>query len=391
MTLTLRILERLDGIHAADWDALRPDDNPFLSHAFLAGLEQQHCLRADWGWQARHLTLWQDGRLRAALPCYLKSNSHGEFVFDHAWADAMRRAGLQYYPKLLGAVPYSPVVGPRLLVGCGADADTMRQALLEALARACDAQRCSSSHLLFLEHADRAACDGNDGGWLARRDIQFHWSNRGWPDFDAFLAALRHKKRKNIRAERMRVQDSGLQVEWRAGSSLDAREWDAVHALYLGTFDAHGNDAALTPAFFRHLGTALPGQVWLALARERTGIAAMALFLQSAEVLYGRYWGSRAQVPGLHFELCYYQGIEYCLRARLRRFEPGAQGEHKLARGFLPVFTHSRHAIAHPGLRRAVARHLQTEREQVAAWRDELLRHSAYAQDGSPDPGDGSR
>ena len=380
MNLALRIDERLDAIPAADWDALRPDDNPFLSHAFLAGLERHDCLRADWGWQARHVTLWEGGRLRAALPCYVKSNSHGEFVFDHAWAHALQRAGGRYYPKLLAAIPYSPVVGPRLLAGRGAAAQLLRAQLLRALLEQRETLQLSSAHLLFLDDVDRAACDAADGAWLARQDIQFHWVNRGWPDFEAFLGALKHKKRKNIRAERAQVAACGLRIEWREGASLGDAEWDAVHALYLDTFDAHGNHAALTPAFFRHLGAALPGRIWLALARDATGIVAMALFLSSSTTLYGRYWGSRVPAPGLHFELCYYQGIEHCLRAGLQRFEPGAQGEHKLARGFLPTLTHSRHVIAHAGLHRAVADYLVREGAQVAAYHDELARHAPYAE-----------
>jgi len=210
--------------------------------------------------------------------------------------------------------------------------------------------------------------------------VQFHWSNRGWHTFEDFLAALKHKKRKNIRAERAQVVASSLRIEWREGASLDASEWHAVHALYLDTFDAHGNLAALSAEFFVDLGTALPGQVWLALAWRGIRMVAMALFLSSSSTLYGRYWGSRENAPGLHFELCYYQGIEHCLRAGLQRFEPGAQGEHKLARGFLPTLTHSRHIIAHADLRRAVAQYLAQEQLQVRAWRDELLTHSPYAQ-----------
>ncbi|WP_297899909.1 peptidogalycan biosysnthesis protein [Metallibacterium sp.] len=380
MTLALRILERLDTIAAADWDALRPDDNPFLSHAFLAGLEQHGCLRADWGWQAQHLGLFEDDRLVAAAPLYLKFNSHGEFVFDHAWSQALERAGDDYYPKLLCAVPYSPVVGPRLLVGAGAGADARRAALLAGLRELMLGEHLSSTHLLFLEADDLAACARDDAHWLARSDVQFHWGNRNWHTFEDFLAALRHKKRKNIRAERAQVVASGLRIEWRAGTSLDAQAWAAVHALYLDTFDAHGNLAALSADFFAHLGGALPGQVWLALAWRGIRMVAMALFLNSSSTLYGRYWGSRENAPGLHFELCYYQGIEHCLRTGLQRFEPGAQGEHKLARGFLPTLTHSRHIIAHAGLRCAVAQYLAQEQLQVRAWRDELLAHSPYAQ-----------
>ncbi len=386
MSLALRVLDRLDEVTAEQWDALLPSGNPFVSHAFLAGLERYGCLRESWGWQPRHLALFRGSRLCAAVPTYVKTNSHGEFVFDHAWAHAMARAGLNYYPKLLVASPYSPVVGPRLLAGRGEEAPSLAQALVEAVRGQRDTLGFSSAHLLFLQGADCATCDDADAGqWVARQDVQFHWRNRGWTDFDEFLGALKHKKRKNIRSERAQVAQSDLQLEWRHGCSLDDQEWAQVHALYEDTFDAHGNHAALTPAFLRHLGASLPGAVWLALARHRGAIVAMAFYLSSSDTLYGRYWGSRINVPGLHFELCYYRGIEYCLSAGLQRFEPGAQGEHKLARGFIPVFTQSRHAIAHPGLRQAVAEHLAIERVQVAAYRSELLLHSPYSTPVAPD------
>jgi predicted N-acyltransferase len=274
------------------------------------------------------------------------------------------------------------VVGPRLLVGAGAHADARRGALLAGLRELMLGEQLSSTHLLFLEADDLAACahDHDDAHWLARSDVQFHWCNRDWHTFEDFLAALKHKKRKNIRAERAQVAAADPCIEWRAGASLDAREWRTVHALYLDTFDTHGNHAALSADFFAHLGATLPGQVWLALARMDAVIVAMALFLSSSSTLYGRYWGSRVQMPGLHFELCYYQGIEHCLRAGLQRFEPGAQGEHKLARGFLPTLTHSRHAIAHAGLRHAIAQYLAAEHAQVLDWRGQLLAHSPYAE-----------
>lgn len=372
-----RFHENIDDIASADWDALRADDNPFLSHAFLAGLERSGCIRPDWGWQAHHLGLYRDGSLIAAAPLYLKGNSHGEFVFDWSWASAWERAGGEYYPKLLNAVPYSPVTGPRLLVGRDpAQAPDLRALLVQAMQEYAQRQQLSSIHANFLDEADLAAFNDN---WMARSDVQFHWHNRGYADFDAFLSVLNHKKRKNIRHERQRVATHGLQIGMVGGAELDAKTWRRVHALYTATFDAKGNHAALTEAFFQYLRHELGNTVQLALARQDQEIVAMALMLRSATTLYGRYWGACVDLPDLHFELCYYQGIEYAIAQGLERFEPGAQGEHKLARGFLPVRTHSRHYLLHKDFRKAVSRALVQEREGMDAYAEELLDHSPYA------------
>ena len=371
-----RFHDRIASIPATDWDALRPDGNPLLSHAFLHALEDSGCIRPAWGWQARHLGLYEHDRLLAAAPLYLKGNSHGEFVFDWSWADAWERAGGDYYPKLLCGVPYSPVTGPRLLAGGNSE---LQHALVTAMQREAERLRLSSVHANFLPDGETAAF-GID--WLARSDVQFHWHNRNWRDFDGFLAALNHKKRANIRHERARVAASGLRVEWRGGDTLGEAEWDAVHALYLATFDAKGNHAALTAEFFRRLGT-LGGMAQLALAHDEAGIAAMALFLEGDGVLYGRYWGGRVEAPGLHFELCYYRGIEHAIAQGLQRFEPGAQGEHKLARGFLPVRTHSRHLILHEGFRAAVREALLSEAASMDDYAQELAVHSPYARGGA--------
>ena len=372
-----RFHDSMDDIPASAWDALRPDDNPFLSHAFLAGLERTGCIRPDWGWQAHHLGLYRHGALIAAAPLYLKGNSHGEFVFDWSWASAWERAGGQYYPKLLNAVPYSPVSGPRLLVGTdAAQAPALRALLLEAMQQQAQRLQLSSVHANFLADEDLRAFGAD---WMARSDVQFHWHNQGYADFDAFLAALNHKKRKNIRHERKRAADHGLQLGMAGGAELSAREWRRVHALYMSTFDAKGNHAALTETFFQYLRREFGNAVQLALARQGDDIVAMALMLRSASTLYGRYWGADVDLPDLHFELCYYQGIEYAIAQGLQRFEPGAQGEHKLARGFLPAHTHSRHYLVHEGFRDAVGRALSHERENIDAYAQELLEHSPYA------------
>lgn len=348
---------RLDSIAPGDWDALRPDDNPFLSHAFLAGLERHGCIRADLGWQPHHLTLQRDGRLVGAAPVYLKGNSHGEFVFDWAWADAYARHGFDYYPKLLCAVPYSPVNGPRLL------GDGAAPALLAALRDECERHDLSSVHLNFAAPGQPAPEDPEL--WLPRDDWQFHWHDAGYRDFDDFLAALQPKKRKNLRQERGRVAAAGVELAALHGDELDDADWRFVHACYASTFEDKGNYPALTEAFLRHLGTVMPRQLVVIIARQHGQRVAMALCLRSATTLYGRYWGCLREIPGLHFETCYYQGILYCLREGLQRFEPGAQGQHKIARGFLPQRMRSFHFIAHAGFRAAIRRSLALEHVEI--------------------------
>ena len=339
---TVRILDSLAQVPAADWDALDDSGNPFVRHAFLEGLERHGCLRADWGWTPRHLTLWEDGRLFAAAPGYLKTNSHGEFVFDHAWASAYARHGLDYYPKWLFAVPYSPVTGPRLLAG----GEAARRARRAAIARPADEDGLPSAHVNFHTQDEDALFDAQ---WLPRIDVQYHWHNRdGWADFPGFLAAMDHKHRKNIRQERARVARAGVEFRRLHGDEAGPAELDLIHHFYLQTFREYGNAPALTRDFISHIAREMSHNIMIVIAYHTGRAVAGALFLRGRDTLYGRYWGSDAVLPGLHFETCYYQGIEYCLEQGLARFEPGAQGEHKLARGFLPAFVRSRHRIADP-------------------------------------------
>ena len=370
MGLEVRWLDGLAGVAPADWDALA-GDHPFVRHAFLAGLESTASLQARLGWTPRHLTLWRGQALVGAAPCYVKTNSHGEFVFDHAWAHAYARYGLDYFPKLLCAVPYSPVTGPRLLAR---DLPT-RQALANAL-RDAAADGYSSVHANFLTTADDAAFDD---GWLARHDVQYHWTRRPeWSDFDAFLASMDHRHRKNIRQERSRVQRAGIAFRVVHGDEATSADLAAMHRFYVGTFAEYGNRPALTLGFFEHLAAAMPRNLVLVLADRAGQPIAGALCLRSDDTLYGRYWGATEQHPGLHFEACYYQGIDYCLREGLSRFEPGAQGEHKLARGFLPVLTHSRHFVVEPAFREAIAGWCAEEREAVRAHSRRLAEASPY-------------
>ncbi len=377
-SLEIRLHKGVSDIDAGSWDGLVGSDNPFLAHAFLAGLEQHDCIRADNGWQSCPLGLYEDGNLVAAAPLYLKGNSHGEFVFDWSWASAYAQHGLDYYPKLLCAVPYSPVTGPRLLVGDAHNAESLRGSLIEAIELQAQTLALSSAHLNFADQADADAFSGS--AWLPRFDWQFHWNNRGWRDFDAFLAALKPKKRKNIRHQRQQVAASGVTCEIRHGDELDDNEWRILHHLYQSTFDDHGNHPALTEGFFRHLGQHMPRQVVAVLCRRAGRIIAAALCLRSSDTLYGRYWGAEEQIPGLHFEACYYQGIDYCIRHGLQRFEPGAQGEHKIARGFLPVRTRSFHHVCDQRFASAIADALQREALGLEMYRNDLLTHSPYAE-----------
>jgi predicted N-acyltransferase len=368
----IRFIDNLGDVDAAKWDALIDDGNPFVSYAFLRGMEEHGCLRRDYGWQAHHLVIVEGDALIAAAPAFLKGNSHGEFVFDFSWANAFERAGGDYYPKLLCAAPYSPVPGPRLL----ARDEATKTLLVAALVAETQRLGLSSVHVNFLRESDLPAFDAR---WLQRFDWQFHWHNRGYPHFPAFLDTLTGKKRKNIRQERRQAADSGIVIAMEAGSTISDGDWRELHALYEATFDMKGNHAAMTLPFFQHLGRALGDCVQVATARMDGRIVAMALFMVGNSTLYGRYWGSLVEVPGLHFDLCYYLGIEFCIAKKLQTFEPGAQGEHKMARGFLPTRTHSRHYLVNESFDQAVRNALVHEARSREAYYAELMEHSPYA------------
>lgn len=369
---TVRILTALSEVASGQWDALHDGRNPFVMHAFLEGLERHDCLRARWGWTPQHLTLWEGDALVAAAPAYLKENSHGEFVFDHAWAHAYAQHGLDYFPKWLCAVPYSPVTGPRLL----ARRDEHRRALATAMASLCARNGLSSTHVNF--HTD--AEDGDfDGDWLQRIDVQYHWHNEhGWRGFDDYLAAFDHKHRKNIRQERAKVARAGVVFRIVDGTQAGPDDLAAMHGFYRNTFAEYGNHPALTLEFLLHLAATMPQALVIMLAMKNDLPIAGALCLRGGDTLYGRYWGASEMVPGLHFETCYYQGIDYCLRHGLTRFEPGAQGEHKLARGFLPTLVRSRHWIAHEGFREALREWCAQEAVSVERYAATLAAHSPF-------------
>ncbi len=372
-----RVIGALSEIPAEQWDALHDGRNPFIAHAFLCGLEQAAALHSRNGWTPRHLTLWDGNALVAAAPGYRKTNSHGEFVFDHAWAHAYAHYGRDYFPKWLCAVPYTPVTGPRLL----ARDPAARRLLIGAMVAMSRAAGTSSAHINFLPAEE----DGLFGAeWLARIDVQYHWRNdSGWQDFDAFLAAMDHKHRKNIRQERAKVARAGITFRVVHGDEASEADLAAMHGFYLHTFAEYGNTPTITLPFLRHLATMMPRSLVLFLAERDTRIVAGALCLRGGQTLYGRYWGADDaldddRIPGLHFETCYYQGIEYCLRENLLVFEPGAQGEHKLARGFLPAIVRSRHWIGDTAFAEALAPWCAEETASVLHYKQMLETHTPF-------------
>ncbi|GHE21521.1 GNAT family N-acetyltransferase [Halomonas urumqiensis] len=362
--LVLRELPAIEAVDAAAWNALVGDDHPFIRHEFLHALEASGSVSAATGWVPRHLTLWQGAALVGVLPLYHKLHSFGEYVFDWSWADAWERAGGRYYPKGLSAIPYTPAPGPRLALAPGVDPIAARG----VLASAWESADLSSWHLLFAEEAEvdewQAACPE----LLARHGVQFQWRDRGFGDFDGFLAALSSKRRKAIRRERRLVAEQGLTLHRLEGGQIDAAALEHFFRCYEITYQERGRHAYLNQAFFQRLRDTLPESLLLVQARLDGQPVAAALCLQGSRTLYGRYWGSEVMADCLHFEACYYQGIEHCLARGLTTFDPGTQGEHKLARGFAPRLLTSLHYIADTRLRDAVARFCVEERSHVRAY-----------------------
>ncbi|MGC2458128.1 MAG: GNAT family N-acetyltransferase [Gallionellaceae bacterium] len=372
---TLKIIENLADIPAKQWDALAGGD-PLLSHAYLHALQASGCATAQFGWQAQFLTLWRDEHLLGAMPLYLKMNSVGEHVFDFAWAEAYHRHGLRYYPKLVCAVPFTPVTGRRLLAAPGTDGDEVRALLLRYALQYARESGVSSLHCLFLDAAD--ACAAQEQGMLLRQDVQFHWRNPGYRDFDDFLAALSRDKRKRIKQDRRRVKEAGIELQCVTGQHATPEEWAFFASCYAHTRQLHHSPPALNADFFQRIGAALRQHTLLVIASRAGRPIASALNLFTEEVLYGRSWGAFEFHSGLHFEACYYQAIEFCIARNIKTFEGGAGGEHKLARGFLPVTTRSAHWLAHPQFARAVEDYLKRETEAISGYVDELNERSPF-------------
>ncbi|MFT5505096.1 MAG: putative N-acyltransferase [Gammaproteobacteria bacterium] len=379
MSTHISLHSQLSEIPIDDWDNLGSADYPFTRHAFLSGLESNDCL-LPFGWQPLYFCLYSDQQLLAAIPCYIKNNSYGELVFDHAWANAYQRSGLQYYPKLVTAIPYTPATGERFLINREITKPDhiveMKIQLCRAIQNFCSEKGFSSWHLLF---ENESVIDSlSEENLLKRCDIQFHWENREYTDFDHFLSNLSSRKRKNIRKERSRTKQHNLDISMESASILTEGDWVRVYELYAGIYDRKHGTPTLTADFFQYLGHSMAEHTLVATARQNGVIQACSVFFRSATHLYGRVWGCDDFYRDLHFECCYYLGIEYCIENQLSTFDPGAQGEHKLSRGFLPTKTWSGHWFNHPEFQSAVSNFLDQERRHIDLYQKEMFEHSPY-------------
>lgn len=375
--MTVRLADGVAAIGKTAWNALanpagRSDPHPFTRFEFFEALESSGCASARTGWQPAHLVLEEAGAITGILPAYLKSHSQGEYVFDHAWADALERAGGDYYPKLQCSVPFTPVTGPRILT---AHPDR-RALLLKAGKAATDQIGASSLHITFLRKEEWLAAA--DEGYLLRTDRQFHWRNHGYKDFERFLGELSSSKRKNLRKERAAVAREGIHFDWLTGSDITEVHWDRFFEFYTDTGSRKWGHPYLTRDFFSRIGASMADQIVLIMARRGREYIAGALNLMGEGTLFGRNWGTLDYVPFLHFETCYYQAIDFAIAHGLAKVEAGAQGEHKLLRGYMPEETYSAHYIAHKGLRRAVDQFLTQERDAVREHIGELAQHGPF-------------
>lgn len=374
--MQIDLLDSACELSDADWQRLATGGDPFISRAFLGAAEETGAAGTALAWQALHLALRDDaGRLAGLLPLYLREHSFGDFSRDWNWAPAWRQTGREYYPKLVSGVPYTPSPGPRLLACAGADA-SVAPALIDAARRLAGELRASSWQCLFVREADRRLLEA--AGLLMRRGVQFHWLNRGYRDFADFLLGFNAEKRKKLKRERRAVAESGLRIEVRHGDEIDAPLWRALYRHYRDTFQRYGNHPAFKLEFFRRVGVELGRRMVVFVAWREAQPVASAILYRDDAALYGRHWGTDIACPGLHFELCYYQGIEYAIRHGLQRFEPGAQGEHKLARGFEPVTTWSGFWIADPRMRDIVENFLRREDSAMQDYQAEMAQHLPY-------------
>jgi hypothetical protein len=372
-----RILESIAQIDARSWNALAGAAQPFLRHEFFLALEESGCAAARTGWTPRHLIVEDaKGVPAAAMPLFRKAHSRGEFVFDFSWAGAYAQQGLRYYPKLLTAVPFTPVSGPRVLVAPNVDRKAITKSVVRAALDYARSERLSTWHVLF--PTDETAADLDQAGLILRRDCQFHWYNHGYESFEAFLATFTAEKRKKAKRERRRVAEAGIEFDTLHGGDMTASLWDIVYEFYADTFHRHGHEPYLNLDFFKRVSAAMPGELMLKVARVGAEPIAVAIFFVGSEALYGRYWGAGGNFHSLHFEACYYQGIEYCIERKLQRFEPGTQGEHKVPRGFVPTLTHSAHYIADPRFAAAIRDYAQREARGVDTYAAAVNEHVPY-------------
>ncbi len=362
--ISVEIITSINAISAVDWDML-VDGTPLLSHAFLSALENTRCVGKGTGWNPHPLIVKQGEQVIGAMPLYLKSHSYGEYVFDWAWADAYQRSGLDYYPKLLSAIPFSPITSARLL-----GSQETQLLMIEALENTIYQNKLSSAHILFPDEACAKQLEA--AGWLKRKGVQFRWHNKNYADFEAFLATLSHDKRKKIHQERKKIANAGVVCRHIKGAEITENDWDFFYRCYSNTYREHHSTPYLTRAFFSEIGQTMPQNILLIVAEIDDEPVASTLNIYNQHTLYGRYWGAVQFISGLHFELCYYQAQMFCIDEKIEFFEGGAQGEHKLARGFEPRPTCSYHKIAHPDFEKAIKEFLAREAEGIAAYTNEL-------------------
>jgi len=380
--LEARLLSSLQQVDADSWNGLTGTDYPFLRHEFLLALEQSGCTRADSGWQPCHVTVYREGRLIALMPLYLKSHSYGEYVFDWGWADAWQRHGLSYYPKLVTAIPFTPATGPRLCFAAGEDEATCTLALVQAVKQLAEEQQLSSWHLLFPTEKESALVESLQTS--TRLGSQFHWFNQGYACFDDFLATFNSRKRKSLKRERRRVQDQGIGLEVMEGGDIRESDWERFYHFYQLTYAKRsGHGGYLNREFFQQIGDSLPEHCVMVMAYDGSEPIAGSLCFRSADTLFGRYWGCIRELDCLHFEAFYYQGIEYCIRHGLERFDPGAQGEHKIQRGFTPIITRSNHWIADPQFAHAIEDFTERENRHTESYIEQASSYLPFRQDNS--------
>lgn len=374
--MNIQIISSLAEIKAAQWDALNTTCYPFLSYHFLRTLETERCVSPQSGWHPQHIVAYENGCLVGALPMYLKTHSRGEFVFDFAWAEAYQRSGLTYYPKLVIAAPFSPVTGPRLLTDPGVNRQKITSEMINTAVKHAKEHNISSIHGLFLNPEDTSIL--LSAGFMERSGYQFHWNNHACTSFDDYLSRFKSKQRKNIKRERRRIQEAGVELEMIEGNEITDDHWLQFYHLYSNTCSRKGGMPYLNLSFFKELNTQMSKAIVLAVACFESNIIAMSFFIKTDNTLYGRYWGCMEQYDSLHFETCYYTPIEYCIQHKLTRFDAGAQGEHKISRGFMPTITLSAHWIHHPKLRPAIQSFLHEEKRHITACLDTLTDNSPF-------------
>lgn len=378
--LRVEVIPDLSAVAATAWDAIAGDNDPFIEHAFLRALETSQSVGGSSGWTPCHVVAWQGERLVGAMPLYRKRHSYGEYIFDWAWASAAERAGLRYYPKLVSMVPFTPATGTRILTASDQDRDRVVKALLSGVSALAESARVSSVHLLFLSQEELGLAQRH-AGFMPRTSSQFHWDNPGYRDFDDYLDRFRSALRKQVRRERREALSHGLDIRLVSGTELRERDWDALRGFYRDTCLRKGSGPYLTDAFFDELASTHASRVVAVMAFNGERAVAGTLNFEKGKHLYGRYWGATEELPSLHFELCYYRLIEHAIERGITHFEAGAQGEHKLRRGLLPVAIHSAHWIAHPGLSDAIAEFLPREAAAVQREMAMLSEHGPFRRD----------